>query len=152
MEDWDFEENMVETDVRGYLFEPQYSDEQLRAMEEQEAAEAAATTAEADDPSAADEEPAMARAGANWWCLCSNCAPMDTEQESVCCQEFVRCQFLLEEITESEDDTDVVCVVDHPSFEPHMDSGVLETYFRIPKVNWKRQPRPTGPNGRLSVK
>ena len=24
---------MVETDVRGYLYEPQYSDEQLRAME-----------------------------------------------------------------------------------------------------------------------
>ena len=33
MEDWDFEEVMVETDVRGYLYEPQYSDEQLRAME-----------------------------------------------------------------------------------------------------------------------
>ncbi|KAK0141730.1 Cilia- and flagella-associated protein 221 [Merluccius polli] len=61
-----------------------------------------------------------------------------------------RCQFLLDEIKESEDDTDV-CVVDHPSFAPHMDSGVLETYFRIPKVNWKRQPKPTGPNGRLSV-
>ena len=43
MEDWDFEV-MVETDVRGYLYEPQYSDEQLRAMEEEEAAEAAAAT------------------------------------------------------------------------------------------------------------
>ena len=39
-------------------------------MEEQEATEAAAATAEADDLPAADEEPAMARAGANWWCLC----------------------------------------------------------------------------------
>ncbi|KAK0138485.1 hypothetical protein N1851_024993 [Merluccius polli] len=109
-------------------------DEQLRAMEEQEAAEAAAATAEAGDLPAADEEPAMARARADWWYLCSH-----------------RCQFLLDEIKESEDDTDV-CVVDHPSFAPHMDSGVLETYFRIPKVNWKRQPKPTGPNGRLSVK
>ncbi|CAL8300326.1 unnamed protein product [Merluccius merluccius] len=80
MEDWDFEEVMVETDVRGYLYEPQYSDEQLRAMEEQEAAEAAAATAETDDLPAADEEPAMARAGADWWCLCSHCAPMDTER------------------------------------------------------------------------
>ncbi|KAG5274854.1 hypothetical protein AALO_G00140890 [Alosa alosa] len=109
MEDWNFEEDMVEKDVRGYLYEPQYSDEQLRAMEEQEAAEAAATTA---DLPAADEEPAMARAGANWWCLCSNCAPMDTEQESVCCREFQRCQFLLDEITESEDDTETR--VSHP--------------------------------------
>ena len=25
MEDWDFEEVMVETDVCGYLYEPQYS-------------------------------------------------------------------------------------------------------------------------------
>ena len=33
MEDWDFEDVLVETDVRGYLYEPQYSDEQLRAME-----------------------------------------------------------------------------------------------------------------------
>ena len=68
MEDWDFEV-MVETDVRGYLYEPQYSDEQLRAMEEQELAEAAAATAEAGDLPATDEEPAMARAGADWWCL-----------------------------------------------------------------------------------
>ena len=99
MEDWDFEEVMVETDVRGYLYEPQYSDEQLRAMEEWEAAEAAAATAEADALPAADEEPAMARAGADWWSLCSHCAPMDTEQESVCCREFQRCQFPLDEIT-----------------------------------------------------
>ncbi|KAK7119693.1 hypothetical protein R3I94_021501 [Phoxinus phoxinus] len=33
-----------------------------------------------------------------------------------------------------------------------MDSGILETYFRIPKVNWKRQPKPAGTNGRLTVK
>ena len=63
MEDWDFEEVMVETDVRGYLYEPQYSDEQLRAMEEQEAADAAAAITEADNLPAADEEPAMARWG-----------------------------------------------------------------------------------------
>lgn len=112
MEDWNFEELMLETDVRGCLYEPQYSDEQLRPMEEQEAANAAAATPEADELPAADEEPAVAGAGADWWCLCSNCAPMDTEQESVCCREFQRCQFLLDEITESEDDTDV-CVVDH---------------------------------------
>ncbi|CAL8342984.1 unnamed protein product [Merluccius merluccius] len=143
MEDWDFDEVMVETGVRGYLYEPQYSDEQLRAMEEQEAAEAAAATAEAGDLPAVDEEPAMARARADWWCLCSHCAPMDTEQESVCCREFQRCQFLLDEIKESEDDTDV-CVVDHPSFAPHMDSGVLETYFRIPKAIRERYPAPDG--------
>lgn len=147
-EDWGFDEDLVDTDVPGYLYEPEYSDEQLRAMED-ETAEAAAAT---DALPAAEEEPAGARAGAIWWCLCSNCAPMDTEQESVCCREFQRCQFLLDEMMESDSDDPDVCVVDHPSFSPHMDSGVLQTYFRIPKVNWKRQPKPTGPNGRLSQK
>ncbi|CAL8342946.1 unnamed protein product [Arctogadus glacialis] len=33
-----------------------------------------------------------------------------------------------------------------------MNSGDLETYFRIPKVNWKRQPKPAGTNGHLTVK
>ncbi|XP_056449914.1 uncharacterized protein LOC130385435 [Gadus chalcogrammus] len=149
LEDRDFDDLMLESDVRGYLYEPQYSDEQLQLIEEPEAA--AAATAEAEGLKVADEEPGMARAGADWWCLCSHCAPMDTEVESVCCKEFQRCRFLLDEISDSDEDTDI-CVVDHPSFAAHMDSGVLDTYFRIPKVNWKRQPKPAGTNGRLTVK
>ena len=149
LEDRDFDDLMLESDFRGYLYEPQYSDEQLQLIEEQEAA--AAATAEAEGLTVADEEPGMARAGADWWCLCAHCSPMDTEVESVCCKEFERCRFLLEEISDSDEDTDI-CVVDHPSFAPHMDSGVLDTYFRIPKVNWKRQPKPAGTNGRLTVK
>ena len=41
IEDGDFEDLMLESDVRGYLYEPQYSDEQLKLIEEQEAAAAA---------------------------------------------------------------------------------------------------------------
>ncbi|XP_055025174.2 uncharacterized protein [Misgurnus anguillicaudatus] len=145
MEEGDFETVVLESDVRGYLFEPQYSEEQLRQMEEQEAAAVAAAVA----LPVAGEELGLTRAGRNWWCLCSRCAPTDTEIESVCCREFDRCQFLLDEIATSDED---VCVVNHPSFAPHMDSGVLDTYFRIPKVNWKRQPKPAGTNGRLSIK
>ncbi|KAK0148178.1 hypothetical protein N1851_012112 [Merluccius polli] len=144
MEDGDFEELMLESDVRGYLYEPQYSDEQLRPIDEQEAAmAAAAATAEAEDLPVVDEEPGIAQAKVDWWCLCSHCAPMDTEIESVCCREFQRCQFLLDEISESEEDTDV-CVVEHPSFAPHMDSGVLETYFRIPKAIRLKYPASDG--------
>ena len=145
---------MVETDVRGYLYEPQYSDEQLRAMEEQEAAEAAVATAEADDLPAADEEPTMARAGADWWCLCYHCAPMATEQESVRCREFQRCQFLQDEITESEDDTDVCCRSPEfhtPGFTPHLNSWVLDKHFRTQIVYWKRQPKLAVRNRRLSI-
>ena len=76
---------------------------------------------------------------------------MDTEEESVCCKKFQRCKFLLDKNSESDEDTDI-CVVEHPSFALHMDSGILETYFRIPKVYWKRQPKPAGTNGRLTVK
>jgi hypothetical protein len=39
LEDRDFYALMLESDVRGYLYEPQYSDEQLQLIDEQEAAE-----------------------------------------------------------------------------------------------------------------
>ena len=66
---------MLETDVRGCFYEPQYSSEQLRPMEEQEAAKAAAATLEADQLPAADEEPAMETAAkacrAKWTSFCN---------------------------------------------------------------------------------
>ena len=45
IEDGDFEDLMLESDVRGYLYEPQCSDEQLKLIEEQEAAAAATAAA-----------------------------------------------------------------------------------------------------------
>ncbi|KAL1272835.1 hypothetical protein QQF64_028697 [Cirrhinus molitorella] len=53
----DFEELLRESDVRGYLYEPQYSDEQLRMMEEQEAVRAAAAAEEQDLLGGQEEEP-----------------------------------------------------------------------------------------------
>ncbi|XP_051992948.1 uncharacterized protein LOC127651242 isoform X2 [Xyrauchen texanus] len=153
MTEGDFKDLLCESDARGYLYEPQYSDEQLREMEEQEAAGAAAAAGEQDLLGGQEEEPGQTRAGVNWWCQCSRCASMQTDRESCCCREFQRCHFLLHEIAESADETaPLACVTEHPSFVPHMDRGVLETYFRIPKINWKRQPKPAGTNGRLSVK
>ena len=89
MEDEDFENLLLETDVRGYLYEPQYSEEQLRLMEEQEAAASAAAAAAAGDQPGADEK-------------------LRTQIESVSCREFQRWQFLLDEISESDEHTDVV--------------------------------------------
>ena len=153
MAEGDFEELVRESDARGYLYEPHYSEEQLRMIEEQEAAGAAAVAEERDLPGGIEEDPGQTRAGADWWCHCSRCTPMDTDRESYCCREFPRCHFLLEEIAKSADETaPPACVTEHPSFGPHMDRGVLETYFKIPKVNWKRQPKPAGRNGRLSIK
>ncbi|CAL8286165.1 unnamed protein product [Boreogadus saida] len=93
IEDVDFEDLMFESDVRGYIYEPQYSDEKLKLLEEQEAA-AAAATAEAEDLPVADEEPAMARAGADWWCLCSHRAPIDTEVQGKMLGDKAGCGFL----------------------------------------------------------
>ena len=83
----------------------------------------------------------MARTGADWWCLCSHCAPMDTEVESAA-ENFKDVDFSWTK-SESDEDTDVR-VVEHPSFALHMDSGVLDTYFRIPKS--------ARTNGHLTVK
>ena len=97
MEVEDFEILLLESAVRGYLYELQYSEEQLRLMEEQEAAACHGRGA---------------RTGSSWadcWCLCSRCA-LRTQIESVCCREFQRWQFLLDEISESDEHTDV-CVV-----------------------------------------
>ena len=148
IEDVDFENLMFESDVRGYLYEPQYSDKKLKLLEGQEAA-AAAAAAEAEDLAVADEEPAMARAGADWWCQCSHCAPRDTELESVCCKEFQRCRFLLDKISESDEDT-VVCVVEHPKFRTAYVPRHPGDLFQNPR-NWKRQPRPAGTNRHLTV-
>ncbi|KAJ8013981.1 hypothetical protein DPEC_G00035490 [Dallia pectoralis] len=75
MEERDFEDLLRESDVRGCLYEPQYSETQLRLTEEQEAVAAE----ERSLPGGHEEEPVQSRAGADWWCQCSRCAPMDTE-------------------------------------------------------------------------
>ena len=144
MEEDDYFAIIAESETQqGYLFEPEYTDEQLQRRDEEEAAAAAGV----------DEEE---RVGNDSWCLCTNCVPMETEPESLCCHEFHRAQFLLDELL---DERDVrgepagqpICVTLHNSFGPHLDRHVLETYFRIPKINWKNQPRPAGPGGRLSL-
>ncbi|CAL8317034.1 unnamed protein product [Boreogadus saida] len=61
----------------GYLYEPEYSQEELTLIGE----EAAAAAAEQALPVAKDEEPE--RAG-------SLCSPIDTNTESLCCNEFQR--------------------------------------------------------------
>lgn len=54
------------TDAHGYLYKPEYSEEDLKCVEE-EAAAAAAAERQA-QPDSDDEEPESARAGVNWWC------------------------------------------------------------------------------------
>ena len=51
---WENNRGGLSIDIQGYLYEPQYSQEELRRMEEEEEEEAAAEQA---SPVAEDEEP-----------------------------------------------------------------------------------------------
>ena len=79
----DFENLLLDSDIQGYKYEPEYSQEELIQKED----EVAVAAAEQALPVAEDEEPK--RAGL----LCS---PIDTNTEALCCSEFQQCQFLLQ--------------------------------------------------------
>ena len=68
----DFENLLLDSDIQGYLFEPEFSQEELRERKEEDAAAAAEQAL----PVAEDEEPE--RAGL----LCS---PIDTYLNSIIC-------------------------------------------------------------------
>ncbi|CAL8371584.1 unnamed protein product [Gadus morhua 'NCC'] len=69
-ESWLLEDALdFDFDGRGYRFEPEYTQEELREME------ARATEA----PEAPAE--AVPRFTGNWWCACGKCRQMPTEHE-----------------------------------------------------------------------
>ena len=146
-EDEDFLNMLAESSVQPYMFEPEFTDEEIqqreREQEERDTADSGAT--------AAPEPEGPPRAFNTDWCECGRCQPMPTEIESLCCKRWQRVQFVFDELP-ADTETARVCVSDHPSFSAHLDSGVLATYFRIPKLNWRLQPKPDGGGGRMSLK
>ncbi|KAK7168520.1 hypothetical protein R3I93_004741 [Phoxinus phoxinus] len=120
-------------DGRSYLFEPEYTDEELQELRER-------ATRERELPVVnAATQP---RISGNWWCTCGDCKAMDTEQECLCCTEWD----LL-----SRDTQENHCFVQSEDFPALINKAVLETFFHVPKVNWRRRPIPEGPNGQLST-
>ena len=120
-----------------------------------ELADAAAAAALRDAQLQLHPVPRLGRpGGADSWCSCGNCAEMETEIMCFCCHECMRMEPLLREMEEeqTDDDDDVpLCIRSHEYFDGHLNAGVLDTYFRIPKVNWKRDNTPAGPNDTLSL-
>lgn len=124
-----------------YLFEPEYTDIELQEMEE-----AAAAT----QPQSQASE--RQRALESWWCKCNQCQAMPTEQESMCCIDWDIVMPQLESLDNADNGTSVFrCITEDPGFPPLLSRSVLEVFFNLPKVNWKRRPRPEGPAGTLSM-
>ncbi len=141
------------------LFEPEYTDEELREMDLQRAERERASVAAAAPEAAAESRD---RRTGDWWCRCGNCKAMETEEECFCCREWdlVIPQMQELELDASFQSLDVsgqstsrdVCITEHQDFVPHLNRGVLETFFLVEKINWKKRPRPAGPNGQLSMR
>ncbi|XP_078495455.1 uncharacterized protein LOC144750538 [Ciona intestinalis] len=95
--DDEFDEHFQSTFLRpavGYLFEPEWTSEELAAQENIE--ESAVVTN-------------SRRCEAMDWCKCGKCGLMATERECICCNEIM--QFL-----EINQEQNIKCITEHPSF------------------------------------
>ncbi|CAL8397646.1 unnamed protein product [Boreogadus saida] len=118
-----------EFDGRGYLFEPEYTQEELREMEAAEA---------------------VPRITGNWWCACGKCRQMPTEVESRCCTEWdLVVTTGMANLNVSVDETVSPCISIN-EVRHLLNKTVVETFFWVPKINWKKRPTPEGPNGRMA--
>ncbi|KAL1276200.1 hypothetical protein QQF64_035823 [Cirrhinus molitorella] len=93
------------------------------------------------------------RSNETWWCACGKCQPLPTEQESECCHDWIISIPPLETINEpaGEVRSSSRCITEHNGFPPLLTNSVLEVFFSLPRINWKRRPRPQGPGGTLTV-
>lgn len=72
--------------VEPYLFEPEYSDKELRQIELQMAA--AALAIEAAAVAGPQPQPSSGSSRTDWWCNCGNCAPM-LRMRNVCAADHL---------------------------------------------------------------
>ena len=96
---------------------------------------------------------AKMKSSGNWWCSCGFCDPLPTQGECLCCQEWDLLMSKIGGRDVSRDDTSdtIQCfVTTSEDFPPLIKRAVLETFFYVPKINWKRRLRPQGPNEQLS--
>ena len=83
--------------VEPYLFEPVYTDAELRLLDE------AAAAAHEPNPQPAAEY--RSRALETWWCSCFKCKAMPTDEESLCCSDWELAMPALENLDISTDET-----------------------------------------------
>ncbi len=100
-----------------YIFEPEYTDEELQDMERRQREEQL------------EEANLMAstRSTETWWCSRKSCESMPSEQESFCCKEWDLIQ------SGQEGSWDSACVTSADDFPNLIHSAVLETFFLYQK-------------------
>ncbi|XP_060793031.1 uncharacterized protein LOC132896311 [Neoarius graeffei] len=138
------------TQPRGYLYEPEYTDAEIQQMEVERAEREREMVSREVEGEAAAARP---RVTDNWWCTCFKCEVMQTEVECYCCQEWDLVMPRMQDISidEEADASASVCITNNKDLPALLTAGVLETFFHIPKINWKKRPRPAGPDGQLSA-
>ncbi|KAK3712869.1 hypothetical protein QZH41_016904, partial [Actinostola sp. cb2023] len=99
---------MSKINIEPYQFEPTYPEGEEPVSDE----------SEKEEP---DTNNGNDRRGTTEWCSCENCISMDTDLESICCQE-------LDVLNEKFDSSGVDCIIDHHKFAVVcLDHDVLKT-------------------------
>uniref|UniRef100_A0A672QI08 P2X purinoreceptor 7 intracellular domain-containing protein n=1 Tax=Sinocyclocheilus grahami TaxID=75366 RepID=A0A672QI08_SINGR len=115
----DFElggEDEMEFFALPYLFEPEYTEKEIRQMEE---------TAAATQTSQAS---GRRRSNETWWCTCGKCQPLPTEEESQCFHDWTISIPPLEPVSESAGETlsPSRCFTEQNGFPLLLSNSVLE--------------------------
>jgi len=123
----------VDTDPEPYLFEPEYTDEELQVLDAERARR------EAESSEAAEQQGAEGRwrSGEDWRCSCGACQPMPTEVKSFCCTEWDLVLPLLGRLEiyhhhhhhHQEKNHHRECITRSENFAAITNPGVIETFF-----------------------
>lgn len=109
-------------------FEPEYTEAELALLDHKR-------EERQDQP--ADSK--RARANSKWWCKCDCCMEMLTENESMCCAEWDQ---VLPSVTglslHTGDPGQPSCVAAGDAFAAMIHPAVVEFFFRLDKVSWKK--------------
>ncbi|KAK7162541.1 hypothetical protein R3I93_006766 [Phoxinus phoxinus] len=129
-------------DPEPYLFEPEYTEEELALMDR-----------EREERYEPEQTGAGERtwANSNWWYKCDCCEQMPTEIESLRCSEWD--QVLPSKVgvnVDPEDPGQIACVAASDAFAAMIHPAVVKFFFHRDKVNWRKRPTPSGPDGQLS--
>ena len=129
-----------------YMFEPEYTNEELLEIEQQALLLEQQQQQQANDDGETRRRHLLDPVD---WCKCQGkkCCKMTTDDECLCCSEFYLWH---PDVAEEDPEADVPCVTSHEDFMPMINRGVLETFFLTKKINWEQRPDPEGENGHLS--